>query len=86
MSEESPVWGINEFAFHTLGTGLVRTHLEVIVEVLPGKVPPEILRKIVFTKLGALDPDVLLGPRVGEDAAVIRIGDKVIVAATYYGL
>ncbi|MHA1951674.1 MAG: AIR synthase family protein [Candidatus Thorarchaeota archaeon] len=82
MSEESPVWGIYEFAFHTLGTGLVRTLLEVIGEVLPGKVPPEILRKIVFTKLGAIDPDVLLGPRVGEDAAVIRVGDKMIVAAT----
>jgi hydrogenase maturation factor len=49
---------------------------------LPGKVPPEILQKIVFAKLGVTDPDVLLGPKLGEDAAVIRIGDKVIIAAT----
>ncbi|MGY5863913.1 MAG: AIR synthase family protein [Candidatus Thorarchaeota archaeon] len=49
---------------------------------LPGKVPAEILQKIVFAKLGVTDPDVLLGPRLGEDAAVIRIGDKAIVVAT----
>ncbi|MHA2359125.1 MAG: AIR synthase family protein [Candidatus Thorarchaeota archaeon] len=49
---------------------------------LPGKVPPEILQKIVFAKLGVSDPDVLLGPRLGEDASVIRVGDKVIIAAT----
>ncbi|MFW9787240.1 MAG: AIR synthase family protein [Candidatus Thorarchaeota archaeon] len=48
----------------------------------PGKVPPEILQKIVFEKLGVKDPDVLLGPSLGEDASVIRIGDKVIIAAT----
>jgi thiamin-phosphate kinase len=49
---------------------------------LPGKIPPEILQKIVFEKLGARDQDVLLGPKLGEDAAVIQIGDKVIIAAT----
>lgn len=48
----------------------------------PGKVPPDILQRIVFTKLGLADPDVLLGPRLGEDASVIRVGDKVILAAT----
>jgi thiamin-phosphate kinase len=54
----------------------------VIDGMLPGKVPPEILQKIVFAKLGATDPDVLIGPKLGEDAAVIRIGEKVIIAAT----
>lgn len=49
---------------------------------LPGKVPPEILQNIVFSKLGRMDSDVLLGPRLGEDAAVIKIGDQVVVAAT----
>ncbi|MFX1607224.1 MAG: AIR synthase family protein [Promethearchaeota archaeon] len=48
----------------------------------PGKVPPEILQKLVYTKLGTPDSNVLLGPSLGEDAAVIRIGDKVIIAAT----
>jgi len=49
---------------------------------LPGKVPPEILQSIVFSKLGRMDPDVLLGPGLGEDAAVIKIGEQVVVAAT----
>lgn len=48
----------------------------------PGKVPPDILQRIVFTKLGLADPDVLLGPKLGEDASVISVGDKVILAAT----
>ena len=49
---------------------------------LIGKVPPEVLQKLVFTKLGVADQDVVLGPRLGEDASVIRIGEKVIIAAT----
>ncbi len=49
---------------------------------LPGKVPPDILKKIVFSHLGVLDPSVLLGPRLGEDASLIQIGDNVIVAST----
>ncbi len=49
---------------------------------LPGKVPPEILQSIVFSKLGRMDSDILLGPSLGEDAAVIKIGDQVVVAAT----
>ncbi len=48
----------------------------------PGKVPPDILERIVYANLGIKDPDVLLGPGLGEDAALIQIGDKVIVAAT----
>jgi len=56
--------------------------IEVIAGMLPGKVPPDILQKIVFAKLGFTDPDVLLGPSLGEDASVIRIGDKVIIVAT----
>ena len=49
---------------------------------LPGKIPPEILQKLVFSKLGRPDDDVILGPEVGEDAAVIKVGDQVIIAAT----
>lgn len=55
---------------------------EVIAGMLLGKVPPDILQKIVFTKLGIADPDVLLGPSLGEDASVIRVGNKVIIVAT----
>lgn len=36
-----------------------------------GKVPNEVLRRIVYGHLGKRDASVLLGPSVGEDAAVI---------------
>ena len=49
---------------------------------LPGKVPPDVLERIVFAHLGKEDKDLLLGPAIGEDASLIRIGDSIIVAAT----
>jgi len=42
-----------------------------------GKVPPKLLEKLVFTKLGSSDPAVIVGPAVGEDAAVIDLGGGV---------
>jgi hydrogenase expression/formation protein HypE len=53
-----------------------------IDNMLPGKVPSEILEKIVFSNLGAHDSSVLLGPRLGEDASLIQIGDNIIIAST----
>ncbi len=49
---------------------------------LPGKLPYEFLQKLVFTKLGTPDERVLVGPSIGEDAAIIEFGDKVLVMAT----
>ncbi|MCX8205004.1 MAG: AIR synthase family protein [Candidatus Nezhaarchaeota archaeon] len=45
-----------------------------------GKLPPRALAELVFTKLGAVDGRVLVGPRVGEDAAIVDMGDRVLVA------
>lgn len=39
-----------------------------------GKLPPKLLESLVYTKLGVRDPSVLMGPAVGEDAAVIDLG------------
>ena len=47
-----------------------------------GKVPSETLKNIVFKHLGVSSPRVLLGPGIGEDAAVIKLEHKVIVVAT----
>ncbi|UCE29837.1 MAG: AIR synthase family protein [Candidatus Bathyarchaeota archaeon] len=44
-----------------------------------GKLEPNRLRQLVFSCLGATDPHVIVGPKVGEDAAVIDFQDKVIV-------
>ncbi|MFX1476083.1 MAG: AIR synthase family protein, partial [Promethearchaeota archaeon] len=47
-----------------------------------GKVPPKILKDHVFPFLGASDPDILLEPGIGRDAAVLQIGRRILVATT----
>lgn len=49
---------------------------------LPGKVPPEKLREIVFNHLGVEDERVLIGPSVGVDAAAIDFGERVLIATS----
>ena len=44
-----------------------------------GKFPPQLLERLL-AKEGVSDPRVLLGPKVGEDAAVIEMGDRLLVA------
>ena len=44
-----------------------------------GKLPAHLLQKLLSTA-SSPDPRVLLGPRVGADAAVIDMGDTVLVA------
>ena len=46
-----------------------------------GKVRSELLAGL-FAKHVTLDPRVVLGPRVGEDAAVLDMGDRYLVATT----
>lgn len=43
-----------------------------------GKIPNEILKSVVFPRLGMSDPSVILGPNIGEDAAIIRISGDII--------
>ncbi len=44
-----------------------------------GKPPPLILERL-FADLPIRDPRVIMGPRVGEDAAVLDIGDRYLIA------
>ncbi len=44
-----------------------------------GKFPPELLEKLLNFP-HSTDPRVLLGPRVGEDAAALNYGDRILVA------
>lgn len=46
-----------------------------------GKLPPEILGRLVMGGKRR-DPRVLIGPKIGEDAAAIDYGDKILVAKT----
>jgi len=53
------------------------------VHVFPtGKIPADILEKVVFKRLGAQSDRVLLGPEIGEDAAVLDMSDRVLVLTT----
>lgn len=46
-----------------------------------GKLPPEVLRRML-KNTGAKDPRVVLGPKLGEDAAVVRLGKQLLVLKT----
>ena len=46
-----------------------------------GKLPPSMLSKYVLSRIGVRDTSVIVGPSIGEDAAIIDLGDgKVLVA------
>ncbi|RMG55940.1 MAG: hydrogenase expression/formation protein [Acidobacteria bacterium] len=46
-----------------------------------GKVPPEVLSRLLAS-VPTRDERVLVGPKLGEDAAVIDFGDRVLIAKT----
>ncbi len=46
-----------------------------------GKVPVEILEKIVFKNLGTKRQEVVLGPSAGFDGAVIDLGEKSLIVS-----
>jgi hydrogenase expression/formation protein HypE len=45
----------------------------------PGKLPPELLQRLLRSYTRA-DPRVIVGPAVGEDAAIIDMGDHYLIA------
>jgi hydrogenase expression/formation protein HypE len=49
---------------------------------LTGKVPPDVLSRIVFRRTGAPNRRLLLGPALGEDAAIIRTRGKFLILTT----
>jgi hydrogenase maturation factor len=49
---------------------------------LTGKVPPDFLSSIVFRHTGTPNRRLLLGPALGEDAAIIRTRGKLLVFTT----
>ena len=49
---------------------------------LQGKVPTDVLEKIVFKNLGAKREDVILSSSLGEDAAIIKAGNAVLAVSS----
>ena len=46
------------------------------MKLLPGKIPIDILKDVVFKNLGASRSEVILGPAAGVDGAVLDFGNK----------
>ncbi|MBQ7559192.1 MAG: AIR synthase family protein [Synergistaceae bacterium] len=49
---------------------------------MPGKLQPDILKKSVLDFTGALRDDLLVGGGIGEDAALIKVPEGILVAAS----
>ncbi len=49
---------------------------------MPGKLQPDILKQNVLNFTGALRDDLLVGGGLGEDAALIRVPEGILVAAS----
>lgn len=47
----------------------------------PGKVPVDILQDVVFKHLGVERKEVVLGPRVGVDGAIVEVGNKALITS-----
>jgi hydrogenase expression/formation protein HypE len=47
-----------------------------------GKATAELFEQVILRRLGARDPDVLVGPRHGVDVGVVRVADGVAMALT----
>lgn len=47
-----------------------------------GKVTAELFERVILSRLGARDPDVLVGPRHGVDVGVVRVANGVAMALT----
>jgi len=47
-----------------------------------GKIPSDVLVRSVFRYRGSKDRSVILGSSIGEDAAIITLGDKILVLKT----
>ncbi len=45
-----------------------------------GKPPREILENIVYRHLSFRDPDLVIGPAIGEDAGIVRLSDGFLVS------
>jgi hydrogenase expression/formation protein HypE len=51
------------------------------MKLLPGKIPVDILKEVVFKNLGASRKEVILGPSAGIDGAVINLGEKCLIVS-----
>src|SRR3972149_11870372 len=46
-----------------------------------GKVPPALLERLIFKHLVTRRKEVVVGPSLGVDGAVVRVGDRLLVSS-----
>jgi hydrogenase expression/formation protein HypE len=47
-----------------------------------GKISPQIFQELIFPRLGARNPNVIVGPQHGVDVGIVQVGDKAISVTT----
>lgn len=47
-----------------------------------GKLSPQVFDELIFTRLGATDESVIVGPQHGVDVGIVEIGDKAVALTT----
>jgi len=47
-----------------------------------GKLSPQVFDELIFTRLGATDEGVIVGPQHGVDVGIVEIGDKAVAMTT----
>ena len=47
----------------------------------PGKVPVDVLQSIIFKNLGSKRKEVVLGPHVGIDGAIVEVDNRVMITS-----
>jgi hydrogenase maturation factor len=47
-----------------------------------GKIPPAFFDRVIYPKLGAASPDLVIGPRHGVDYGVLRVGGRYLALST----
>lgn len=57
---------------------ITKKDVRLMADFKVGKVPNDVLKRLVYGRLGAPDPSIILGPNIGEDAALIRHGGGIL--------
>jgi len=47
-----------------------------------GKISPEVFAELIYPRLGAKDPSVIVGPQSGIDVGIVRIGGQAVAMTT----
>ena len=47
-----------------------------------GKISPEVFAELIYPRLGAPSPDILVGPQSGVDVGIVRLGGQAVALTT----